>query len=82
MNDQLLKTPGADVLFFRKKLRKTLWEAVKNPRYNIHCFVVTLILPNLYYYMRNFICNLIDLEQWYLSLIWNTCMGKLQTFCG
>ena len=34
----------------------------------------------LYYYMRNF-CNLIGLEQWYFSLIWNTYMRKLQTFC-
>ena len=25
MNEQLLKTPGADVLSSRKKLRKTLW---------------------------------------------------------
>ena len=31
----------------------------------------------LYYYMRNF-CNLIGLEQWYFSLIWNTYMWKLQ----
>ena len=36
---------------------------------------------NLYYYIRNF-CNLIGLEQWYFSLIWNTYMWKLQTFCG
>jgi len=35
----------------------------------------------LYYYMRNF-WNLIGLEQWYFSLIWNTYMWKLQTFCG
>ena len=35
----------------------------------------------LYYYMRNF-CNLIGLEQWYFTLIWNTYMWKLQTFCG
>ena len=33
----------------------------------------------LYYYMRNF-CNLIGLEQWYFSLIWNTYMWKLQPF--
>ena len=31
--------------------------------------------------MRNF-CNLICWEQWYFSLIWNTYMWKLQTFCG
>jgi len=37
--------------------------------------------PGLYYYMRNF-CNLIGLEQWYFSLIWNTYMWKLQTFSG
>ena len=36
---------------------------------------------HLYYYMRNF-CNLIGLEQWYFSLIWNTYMWKFQTFCG
>ena len=35
----------------------------------------------LYYYMRNY-CNLIGLEQWYFSLIWNTYMWKLQTFRG
>ena len=34
----------------------------------------------LYYYMKNF-CNLIGLEKWYFSLIWNTYMWKLQTFC-
>ena len=39
------------------------------------------ILTVLYHYMRNF-CNLIGLEQWYFSLIWNTYMWKLQTFCG
>ena len=26
--------------------------------------------------------NLIGLGQWYVSLIWNTFMWKLQTFCG
>ena len=30
-----------------------------------------LLYLNLYYFMRNF-CNLIGLEQWYFSLIWNT----------
>ena len=35
----------------------------------------------LYYYRRNF-CNLIGLERWYFSLIWNTYMWKLQTLCG
>ena len=34
----------------------------------------------LYYYIRN-LCNLICLEQWHFSLIWNTYMWKLQTFC-
>ena len=37
-------------------------------------------LALLYHYMRNF-CNLIGLERWYFSLIWNTYMWKLQTFC-
>ena len=27
-------------------------------------------------------CNLIGLEQWYFSLIWNTYKWKLQTLCG
>ena len=40
-----------------------------------------VVLGELYYYMRNF-CNLIGLEQWYFSLIWNTYTWKLQTFCG
>ena len=28
------------------------------------------------------ISDLIGLEQWYFSLIWNTYLWKLQTFCG
>ena len=48
-------------------------------------FATFIIIINalhlLYYYMKNF-CNLIGLEQCYFSLIWNTYMGKLQTFCG
>ena len=36
---------------------------------------------HLYYYMTNFF-NLIGLEQLYFSLIWNTYMWILQTFCG
>ena len=39
------------------------------------------VLATLYYYIRNF-CILIGLEQWYFTLIWNTYMWKLQTFCG
>ena len=39
------------------------------------------VLFSRYYYMRNF-CNLIGLERWYFSLIWNTYMWKLQTFVG
>ena len=39
------------------------------------------VLVFLYYYMRNF-CNLIALDQWYFSLIWNTYMWKLQNLCG
>ena len=42
---------------------------------------VRMLLLHLYYNMKNF-CNFIGLEQWYLSLIWNTYMWKLQTFCG
>ena len=38
-------------------------------------------LTLLYYNIRNF-CNLIGLEEWYFSLISNTYMWKLQTFCG
>ena len=45
------------------------------------CFDLITDSLNLYYYMRNF-CNLIGLEQWYFSLIWNTYMWKLQTSCG
>ena len=37
--------------------------------------------PCLYYYMRNF-CNLIGLDHWCFSLIWNTYMWKLQNHCG
>ena len=35
----------------------------------------------LYYFMKNY-CSFIGLEQSYFSLIWNTYMWKLQTFCG
>ena len=38
------------------------------------------VFISLYYYMKNF-CNFIGLEQWYFSVIWNTYMWKLQTFC-
>ena len=40
-----------------------------------------LLYLNLYYFMRNF-CNLIGLEQWYFSLIWNTYVWKSQNLCG
>ena len=48
----------------------------------IHWFLcwVCIIIVILYYYMKIF-CNLIGLEQWYFSLIWNSYMWKLQTFC-
>ena len=49
--------------------------------WNISIFYFWLEFWFLYFYMRNF-CNLIGLEQWYFSLIWNTYMWKLQTFCG
>ena len=35
-------------------------------------------LLQVLYYMRNF-CDLIGLEQWYFSLIWNSYLWKLQT---
>ena len=35
-----------------------------------------ILLCYLYYYMKNF-CNLIGLEQWYFSLIWNTLHVKI-----
>ena len=38
-------------------------------------------IASLYYHMRNFY-NLIGLELWYFSLIWNNYMWKLQTFRG
>ena len=51
------------------------WQANKSPWWSL------MILHLLYCYMRNF-CNLIGLEQWYFSLIWNTYMWKLQILCG
>ena len=42
--------------------------------------IIQGVFSSLYYYMNNH-CNLIGLEQWYFSLIWNTYMWKLQTFC-
>ena len=41
----------------------------------------TPLLPDLYYYVGNF-CNLIGLEQWCFSLIWNTYKWKLQNLWG
>ena len=38
-------------------------------------------VPHIPYYFRNF-CNLIGLEQWSFSLIWNTYMLKLQNLSG
>ena len=44
------------------------------------CFCLSLYsnqeFHSLYYYIRNF-CNLIGLEQWYFSLIWNTVFIRL-----
>ena len=56
---------------------------------SLHCvdyvFLSTVRLPiafyQLYYFVRNFF-NLVGLEQWYFSLIWNTCMWKIQNVCG
>ena len=39
------------------------------------------LIGAVFFIKRNF-CNLIGLEQWYFSLIWNTNMWKLQTVCG
>ena len=50
-------------------------------KHKYHECYFEIVVRNLYYYMRNFY-NLIGLEQWYFSLIWNTYMWKLQTFCG
>ena len=47
---------------------------------NMEILILDAYNEALYYYMRNF-CNFIGLEQWYLSLIWNTYLWKLQTFC-
>ena len=44
-------------------------------------FQIVVVLLITGYDMKNF-CNLIGLEQGYFSLIWNTYMWKLQTFCG
>ena len=62
-------------------------ECQKNNGAILQCAGLTLEIQlgkysfcNLYYNMRNF-CNLIGLEQWYFSLIWNTYMWKLQTLC-
>ena len=46
-----------------------------------HVIIHYMIFHMLYYYMIN-LCNLIGLEQWYFSLIWNAYMWKLQTFLG
>ena len=48
--------------------------------WTVFWFSLLYFIP-LYYYVRNF-CNLIGWEQWYFSLILNTYMWKLQTFCG
>ena len=66
---------------------KWLHHETKNQSITIIVFNVIIIMYSitllhlLYYYMNNF-SNLIGLEQWYFSLIWNTYMWKLQTFAG
>ena len=67
--------------FPTNSVRKQCIEVIRE---NLWMWILGLIwvkLHLLYYYRRNF-CNLIGLEQWYFSLIWNTYMWKLQTFCG
>ena len=55
MNEMLLKTSGADVLFSRKKLRKTLWDGTPFPpplvrprvnSWNFHFDLLFVILVN------------------------------------
>ena len=58
------------------------YKPIKSTVYDVSCLShISQEFSLLYYYMRNF-CNLIGLEQWYFSLIWNTYMWKLQTFYG
>ena len=45
-----------------------------------HCYNPIKLQKFLIYYIRSF-CNLIGLDQWYFTLIWDTYMWKLQTFC-
>ena len=49
MNEQLLKTPGTDVLSSRKKLEKTLEGGTPPPP----LYVLGLISINLFYYSFN-----------------------------
>ena len=56
--------------------------AIFHTRVDSHCREILLVYARLYYYMRRNFDNLVGVEQWYFSLIRNTYMRKLQTFCG
>ena len=56
------------------------WQVEGSPGWPVSTLVMGAVCSFLYYNRRNF-CNLIGLEQWYSSLIWNTYMWKVQTFC-
>ena len=87
---QALTLPALSVRYNNKNSLIALINVMKQL---VHALIITITkllnligyqlpwLQPLYYHMKNF-CNLICLEQWYFSLIWNTCMWKLQTFCG
>ena len=71
-------------IIIQNNIYKTQLLTILPPRRHFLNTCLSLVggkFQRLYYYVRNFY-NLIGLEQWYFSLMWNAYMWKLQTFCG
>ena len=72
-----LYTQGPRIIF--------LMVFICNPRNRMWCFFQLILLSfslTAIILLHEKFCNLIGLEPWYFSLIWNTYMWKLQTVCS
>ena len=73
----LLANPDS---FFSALIQNFLWISLQPFEKRINGRRDRIWFQNLYYYMRN-LCNLIGLEQWYFSLIWNTLLREMFVTC-
>ena len=73
----LLANPDS---FFSALIQNFLWMFLQPFEKRINGRRDRIWFQNLYYYMRN-LCNLIGLEQWYFSLIWNTLLREMFVTC-